>query len=64
MTSIQDDLADIAERALRAFGGEVTREQAAMLLTMWKYQADLTGADRATVLGRFRSVDECAGARR
>lgn len=59
-----DEVVDVAERALRAFGGELTREQAAMLLTMWKYQSDLTGDDRAAVLGRFRSVDECAGARR
>jgi hypothetical protein len=58
VTSIQDELADVAERALRAFGGEVTREQAAMLLTMWRYAGDLTPADRTAVLDRFRSVDD------
>lgn len=63
MTSIQDDLADVAERALRVFGGDLTREQAAMLLTMWRYGCDLTPADTAAVLGRFASVDAAAGVR-
>jgi hypothetical protein len=59
-----NELADVAERALRAFGGDVTREQAAMLLTMWKYGADLSPADTTAVLDRFRSVDTMAGASR
>lgn len=59
-----DEIVDVAERALRAFGGDVTREQAAMLLVSWKYSRDLTPADRTAVLDRFRSVDALAGAPR
>jgi hypothetical protein len=61
--SMADELIDVAERALRAFGGDPSREQAAVLLTMWRYGTDLTPADRTAVLARFRSVDERVSAR-
>lgn len=48
---------DLAETALRAFGGALTREQAALLLTMWRYRGDLTTADRTAALARFPSGD-------
>ena len=52
MTSLPDiTIIDVAERALRAFGGEtLAREQAAMLLTMWRYRPTDRGrhVDRAT----------------
>lgn len=54
MNSIPDDLAvNLAMRALQAFGGDLTREQAAALLPMWRYYSDLRAADRAAVLERF-----------
>ncbi|GAA1028031.1 hypothetical protein GCM10009557_11580 [Virgisporangium ochraceum] len=60
--SMQGELTDVAERALRAFGGDVTRPQAALLLTMWRYVRDLTPADMAAVLGRFPSADRVEAA--
>ena len=62
--SMQTELADLAERALRAFGGDLSRESAAVLLTMWRYGHDLTPADRSAVLGRFRAVDDREAASR
>lgn len=45
---------DMAERALQAFGGDtLTRPQAALLLTMWRYRDALTPADTSAVLARF-----------
>lgn len=48
------EIVDLAERALRAFGGSLTREQAASLLPMWMYYRDLSPGDRAAVVARFR----------
>lgn len=48
---------DVAENALRAFGGNLTRPQAALLITMWKYRSDLTPADTSAVLSRFPTGD-------
>lgn len=47
------DVIDLAERALRCFARDLTREQAAVLLTMWTYYDSLTSADRHAVLERF-----------
>jgi len=59
LSPLSNEVADLAERALRAFGGDsVTREQAAMLLTMWRYRRDLTPADMTAVLVRFPSIDQ------
>jgi hypothetical protein len=44
---------DVAERALKAFGGDLSRERASILLRSWKYRDDLTDADRAALLDRF-----------
>lgn len=43
----------MAVRALRAFGDELDREQAATLLPMWRYCGDLTDAERREVLAAF-----------
>jgi hypothetical protein len=54
VTSLPDvTIIDVAERALRAFGGDLTRPQDALLLTMWRYRADLNPADTSAVLHRF-----------
>lgn len=62
MTSLphatEETIVDVAERALCLFGGRaVTREQAAMLLTMWRYRGDLHPADVTAVLDRFPTTD-------
>ena len=63
--SVPAEIADVAEAALRAFGGgEVTREQAAMLLTMWAYRDSLLPPDVTAVLARFPSVDQAEAAGR
>lgn len=41
--------------ALQAFGGSLTRDQAAALLGMWARRHDLTPLERAQVLDAFRS---------
>jgi hypothetical protein len=43
---------DIAERALRTYG-DLTREQAAKILPLWRYYRDLTPGERGEVLNRF-----------
>lgn len=60
MTSLPDItiVIDVAERALRAFGGDtLTRPQAALLLTMWRYRPDLNTTDTSAVLRRFPTGD-------
>ena len=52
-------IVDVAITALRSFGGDsLTRERAAMVLTMWRYYKDLTPEDVAAVLRRFPSGDD------
>jgi hypothetical protein len=63
VVGMTSEITDLAERALRSFGGELTREQAALLLTMWRYSHDLTETERAEVLDRFPSVDQRAPVR-
>lgn len=43
-----------AEQAVRRFG-DVTREQAAELLCMWRHTPELSDRERAAVLARFAS---------
>lgn len=44
---------DAAEQALRAFGDNVARGQAARLLQGWKYTPELSVRERQAVLARF-----------
>lgn len=61
---VTDETVDVALRALVAFAGVVTREEAAALLSSWRYYRDLTLTDRAAVLDRFparRLEPGCSG---
>lgn len=55
-----EGIADVAYRALTAFGGDLTRDQAAALLPMWRYATDLTEQDRTMLLRRFPLTDRFA----
>lgn len=55
MHSIHAELHDLAERALRQFSGDLDRDTAARLLPMWRYDCDLTPADRREILDRFKA---------
>jgi hypothetical protein len=46
-------IVDLAERALRTFGGDLGREVAASLLTMWHHYPKLTSTEVDMVLARF-----------
>lgn len=49
---VGNPVVDVAVRALAAFG-DLSRSQAAELLTGWKYAPELTRRERAAVLRRF-----------
>jgi hypothetical protein len=51
-------IADVAVAALIAFGGDLRRERAAMVLKMWRYYTDLTPEDVDAVLAHFRSEND------
>jgi len=44
---------DLAEQALKAFGGNLTRAQAAALLEMWAWSPTLSTREVAALLDRF-----------
>ena len=47
-----------AVEALKAFAGDLDREQASMLLGMWQHRESLTPRDAADVLGQFPAKEE------
>jgi hypothetical protein len=46
-------IVDMAEQALRAFGDDLTREQARRLLMNWRHTGELSPRERQAVLVRF-----------
>ena len=44
---------DRAEAALRAFGDELSRDDAVLLLAMWQHRLSLTDREVLSVLARF-----------
>lgn len=49
----QSALVDAAVSTLRLFGDDVTRSDAAVLLSMWSRRRELSPADRLAVLDAF-----------
>ena len=50
---IDQDTVDLALNALRAFGGELTADQAVRLLPMWRYFASLSAEEIGAILARY-----------
>lgn len=48
---------DLAEKALRHFGDDLTRQSAARLLSMWSGRFMLDPADEVALLDRFDPED-------
>jgi hypothetical protein len=50
---VKSPLIEIAETALRYWGGDITRETASALLPTWRHADALTDDERAELLSRF-----------
>jgi hypothetical protein len=54
----EDPLVDEAVEALRAFAGDIAREQVAVLLPHWVRWRDLDRPQRAAILRAFPPIDD------